>query len=107
MLTSLNSFSQLTGPFVNPQLSPGVFYTNYDNLFMAGELVGKKIKLETIPKCKVEKISWDIDSKIPCFKISGIPTDAKQITITMIGGSGSQTINYGSVNIKVSNGKPK
>ena len=103
-----SAFSQITGSLLNPQLSPGFLYTNYDNIFMPGGVfVGKQINLETSPKCKVEKIKWDSNSQIPCFKITEIPLDAKQVTITIIGGSGKNSINYGSTSIKVSNQKPK
>jgi hypothetical protein len=103
-----SAFSQISGSFLNPQLSPGLLYTNYDNIFMPGGVfVGKQINLETSPKCKVEKIKWDNNNQIPCFKISEIPLDAKQVTITIIGGSGKNIINYGSTNVKVSNQKQK
>jgi hypothetical protein len=103
-----SAFSQITGPLLNPQLSPGFLYTNYDNIFMPGGLFdGKQINLETSPKCKVEKIKWENNNQIPCFKITEIPLDAKQVIITIIGGSGKNKINYGSINVKVSNQKPK
>jgi hypothetical protein len=103
-----SAFSQMTGSLLNPKLSPGLLYTNYDNIFMPGGVfVGKQINLETSPKCKVEKIKWDDNSQIPCFKITEIPLDAKRVTITIIGGSGKNLINYGSIFFNVSNQKPK
>jgi hypothetical protein len=102
-----SAFSQITGAIVNPQLSPQVFYRNFDNIFMVGGIDLYNLKLITIPECKIEKVFWlDNNTKSPCFKISDIP-ETKQITITIMGKEKGESRSFGTYRFAVRNTAPK
>ena len=102
-----SAFSQITGALVNPQLSPQIFYRNYDNIFLVGGIDLYKLKLITNPECKIEKVFWlDNNTKSPYFKISDIP-ETKQITITIMGTEKGESRSFGTYRFAVRNTAPK
>jgi hypothetical protein len=106
LFLSISCFTQNSESNMNPQLTQDFLFTNYDNIFIIKELKGKKVKIITQPECKIEKIRWEPNINIPCFKISEVP-DVQSVTITILGNSKGGQINYGSFTYKVSKGKPK
>ena len=102
-----SAFSQITGALVNPQLSPQVFYRNFDNIFMVVGIDLYNLKLTSSPACKIEKVFWmDNETKSPCFKISDIPK-TNQITLMMMGTVKGKSVNFGNYKIVVRNTAPK
>lgn len=102
-----SAFSQITGVLVNPQLSPQIFYRNFDNIFMVGGIDLYKLKLITSPACKIEKVFWlDNETKLPCFKISDIP-ETNLINITIMGTEKGKNVSFGTYRFAVRNTAPK